>query len=123
MQSTRASTNFGLVQAGIVLTTLITVFIHWWINLSIGGYLFILNGLGYLVLLAALFIPKSTLRRFLPVKQAERFRPFMRYVMIAYTMLTILLWAAIGTRSTRAYVDKLAEALLVVLLWFDRSRN
>ncbi len=123
MQSTRTGTKFGPVQAGIVLMTLITVLIHWWINFTIGGYLFILNGLGYLVLMAALFIPKSSVRRFLPARPVDRFRPFMRYVMIGYTLLTIVLWAAIGTRSTLAYVDKIAEVLLVVLLWLDRSRN
>jgi len=79
-----------------------------------GDLLFTLNGLGYLGLLAAIFLPIPIL---------VRFRPVLRILMILYTLLTLILWVAIGERTLIAYVDKLAEAALVVLLWLDRSRR
>jgi hypothetical protein len=123
MSLTRTQTNFGIVQIGIVLLTLVTAFVHIWINLDMGGFIFILNGLGYLALLVALFIPQSLVDRFLPANLASRYRKVVRTVFIAYTLLTILLWVAMGTRSTLAYVDKAAEILLVILLWLDRARS
>lgn len=79
-----------------------------------GDLLFTLNGLGYLGLLAAIFLPIPIL---------VRFRPALRILMILYTLLTLIIWVAIGERTLIAYVDKLAEAALVVLLWLDRSRR
>ena len=46
-------TGFGALQAGIVLLTLATAIIH--LTLLFPDTLFILNGLGYLVLLALVF--------------------------------------------------------------------
>ena len=124
MNVTSTREQFGIVQIGIVLMTLITAIIHIGINLTIGGFLFILNGLGYLALLTAIFLPQSFVRRFLPANLAANFRPVMRYVFIGYTLLTIILWVVMpGTRSPLAYADKAAEVLLVVLLWLDRGRN
>ena len=48
---------------------------------------FILNGLGYLALLAALYLPVP---RLLP------YRRVVRLTLIGYATLTILLWVAIG---------------------------
>jgi hypothetical protein len=54
---------------------------------------FILNGLGYLTLLAALY---------LPILQLVPHRRFVRLTLMGYATLTILLWIAIGERNLRA---------------------
>ena len=115
MQATRSGSRFGLVQLGIVILTLATAFIHFGLSLSMGfDLLFTLNGIGYLGLLAALFLPIPFLRPF---------RPAIRILMILYTLLTIVMWVFLGARNTTGYVDKLIEAALVVLLWLDRERG
>jgi hypothetical protein len=91
----------------IVVLTLFTAVVHL-VLLNLGGLqpMFILNGLGYLALLAAIMwdIPKGQSR-------------LVHYAFIAYTIITIVAWAAIGTRDVLAYATKLAEVALVVLLW------
>lgn len=91
----------------IVVLTLFTAIVHL-VLLNLGGLqpLFILNGLGYLALLAAIVwdVPKGQAR-------------LVHYTFIAYTLITIAAWAVMGTRDVLAYVTKLAEVVLVVLLW------
>jgi len=114
---------FGPVQIGIVAAALITAFIHIYINVTTSGYLFFLNGLGYIGLVIALFIPQALVNRLLPASLAQPYRKLVRYILIGYTLLTILLWVMMGMREMLAYVDKLAEVVLVVLLWIDRQRS
>lgn len=123
MNTNRTANRFGPVQIGIVITTLVTALIHFYIASMLGGYLFILNGLGYLALMVALLLPQSLIERVLPANLARSFRAFVRYAFIGYTLLTILLWVVMGSRNALAYVDKLAEVVLVVLLWMDRSHS
>ena len=113
MQAQQTSAHLGVVQIGIIAMTLITAFIHFYINATLGGFLFILNGLGYLALLAALFLPLPFVRDH---------RPLVRWLFIGYTLLTIILWVVMGSRTSLAYVDKAAEVILVILLWLDRAR-
>lgn len=75
---------------------------------------FTLNGLGYLALVAALFLPLPILRQY---------RPAVRMVFLVFTLITIILWVLIGSRILIGYVDKLMEVALVILLWIDRSRG
>lgn len=123
MNTNRTATRFGPVQIGIVIATIVTAFIHFYIASMLGGYLFILNGLGYLALMVALLLPQSLVNRILPANLARSFRSFVRYAFIGYTLLTIVLWVFMGSRNALAYTDKLAEIVLVVLLWLDRSRS
>jgi hypothetical protein len=123
MNTNRTANRFGPVQIGIVITTLVTALIHFYIASMLGGYLFILNGLGYLALMVALLLPQPLIGRVLPANLARSFRPFVRYAFIGYTLLTILLWVVMGSRNALAYVDKLAEVVLVGLLWMDRSHS
>ena len=98
--------QIGPLQIGIILLAVATALIHLLVIIP-PGPVFILNALGYLGLVAALY---------LPIKQlAGRRRP-IRWVLIAYTALTILLWVLAGTRDTVAYIDKAVEVLLIVLL-------
>lgn len=113
MQSTTVRNQSGVVRWGIILSTLATAFIHLylvtvlWAN-GMSGTMFILNGLGYLGLLGALLLPLPFL---------VRLRPLVRIVFILYTLVTLLAWVFVGERSVIGYIDKIAEAALVILLW------
>jgi hypothetical protein len=107
-------TKFGLPQLAIVLLTLATAFIHF--SLLFPDTMFILNGLGYLALLAAYFLP-------LPFFKDNR--RLVRWAFLAFTAVTILAWVAIGDKTLPAgslgYITKVIELILVVFLWSDRS--
>ena len=102
------------VQIGIILTALATAVIHF--SLLFPDALFILNGLGYLILLGAYF---------LPIDLAKKYHHLVRWLFIAFTFVTILAWVAIGDKSWPAgslgYVTKLIEIALIVLLLIDRQ--
>jgi hypothetical protein len=105
------SLQLGAVQIGIILLAIATAVIH--LTLSFPDPMFILNGLGYLGLAAALFLPLPFL--------TER-RTLVRYVLMGFTLLTIILWVAIGMRTPVGYTAKVIEIALLALLWLDRKR-
>ena len=107
---------FGPVQIGIIVLTLATAMIHFYLNVLMGRFdiMFTLNGLGYLTLLAALFLP-------LPV--VSRYRSVVRILFILYTLLTIILWIAFGMRDMIGYTAKAIEVALIALLLVDRSQR
>ena len=100
------------LRAGIVLLTLATAVIH--LQLAFPDPGFILNGLGYLALLAALY---------LPVPRLGHRRNVVRWVLIGYTALTILLWVLLGARTPIGYVDKAIEVALIALLLLEAARS
>ena len=105
-------TGFGLLQAGIALLTLATAVIH--LMLLFPDTLFILNGLGYLVLLALYFLP-------IPI--ARENRNLIRWAFIGYTAITIVLWAVMNfpdQYNVLGFVTKAIEAVLIILLLADR---
>jgi hypothetical protein len=125
----------GILRIGIIVLTVFTAAYHLYLSislfvlLSIGGatpegatpegvwmfaILFLLNCIGYLVLVYALYQ-----RRF------HRFHRFTRWLLIGYTALTILLWylMASSVASLPDYSDKAAEALLIVLLLIEGWRT
>lgn len=107
----------GLLQGGVVVLTVLTAAIHIWLSLGFldsGGLIFLLNGLGYLALLFLFSVPMASLT---PSRAA------VRWVLIAYTAVTVIAWLLIGTRSPLAYVDKVAEVALIVLLWLDGQQR
>ena len=107
MSVSYASTG-AAVRVGIVVLTLATALIH--LQLAFPDPAFILNGLGYLTLLAALY---------LPVGRVARYRNLVRWVLVGYTALSILLWIFLGARSTIGYIDKAIEISLIALLLLD----
>jgi hypothetical protein len=111
MTASPASTDAAL-RAGIVLLTLATAAIH--LQLAFPDPVFILNGLGYLALLAALF---------LPIPQLARYRNAVRWVLIGYAALTIFLWILIGARTPIGYIDKAIEVALIALLLLQTRRS
>lgn len=103
--------SFGPLQLGIVLLTLATATMHF--VLIFPDVLFILNALGYVTLLAALYLPLAAL---------TPHRWLVRWLLMGYTALTIGLWLAIGQRDAYAYVNKLIEVALLGLLWVEQRR-
>src|SRR5688500_5053754 len=118
MASSRTSAGLSL-GVGIFLLTLATAGIHLYLALTaipfmgfnFGVMLFILNGLGYLGLLAVLQ---------LPIPQLARFRSAARWAMIAFAALTIVLFFLMApVYMIIGYVDKAIEVALIALLLAD----
>ncbi len=107
----RHSSADTVIRAAVVLLTMITAAIH--ISLLFPDPVFILNGLGYLTLLAALYLP---IPRFAPYERV------LRWTLIGYATLTILLWVAIGERTPLGYSTTADEVALVVLLILEGRR-
>jgi hypothetical protein len=103
--------TFGPLQIAIILMTLATAAMHF--VLLFPDVLFILNALGYIGLLGALY---------LPIPALARFRPLTRWALMGFTAITIIAWLAIGQRDMYAYTNKLIEVVLFVLLWLDSRR-
>jgi hypothetical protein len=100
----------NVLRIGIVVLTLATALIH----LNFPDPVFILNGLGYLTLLAALF---------LPIPRIARYRNVVRFVLAGYAALTIFLWILFGARTPIGYIDKVIEIVLISLLLLDARRS
>src|SRR5581483_10856940 len=73
--------------------------------------LFMLNFIGYIVLAAALYL----------VPPLRRFQPIIRWLLIAYTAVTVILWYLYtgGHLGLDDLSDKLIEVALIVLLLID----
>jgi hypothetical protein len=105
------NSSIPLIRLGIIVLTFGTALTH--LSLNFPDPIFILNGLGYLGLLGALY---------LPIPQLVPYRRAIRWLFIAYTALTILLWVAFGDDSTIAYINKINEILLITLLVLEDRR-
>lgn len=95
-----------LIRAAIVGLTLATG----WIHLTLGGPLFTLNALGYLVAAGAMVAPLAI---------AVRFRWLIRLGLIGYAATAIAAWFAMGPRYDVAYVAKAVEVALIALLGLE----
>lgn len=111
------SMNLSLKHYGIILSNLATAILHvsLWPDI-----MFTLNGLGYLGLLGAYFLP-------IPFFQ-QRHR-LVWWVLVGYTLLTIILWVVMGnkefvagTSSATGYYAKAAEVLLLAFLFADKPK-
>ena len=101
-----------ILRIGIIVLTLGTALIHLSLNFPDPG--FILASLGYLTLLAALY---------LPVPWVARYRNIAQWVLIGYAALVIFLWILIGERNLTGYVDKAIEVALILLLLLEVRRS
>jgi hypothetical protein len=104
--------QIGALQIGIIVLTVITAAIHLWLGITDGLMLFILNGIGYIVLVAALYLP-----------QLKQYHSWVRWALIAFAAVTVLAWVAIGMRTPVAYFDKLVEILLIALLVIESRQR
>jgi membrane-bound ClpP family serine protease len=109
MNASHSSSDTAL-RTGIVLLALGTALIH--LQLAFPDPVFILNGLGYLILLVALYLP-----------QLARYRYVVRWVLVGYAVLTIFLWVLIGARTPIGYIDKAIEGALIALLLLEIRRS
>lgn len=101
----------------IVLLTVITAGIHLYLSFKFPqppDPIFLLNGVGYLVLLVALYFPHP---------QLLAARKWLHWLLIAYTALTVILWVFFGARTAVGYLDKVVEILLLCLLWLENGRG
>ena len=78
--------------------------------------LFYLNFIGYIVLAVAYYLP--SLLQFQPLLRYQR---AIRWLLIAYAAVTIVLWFLItgGGYNIIAYIDKPIEVALIILLLID----
>ena len=122
MAQSRTSVSPGL-GVGIFLLTVATAVIHLYLALTAIAYmgfnfgvmLFILNGLGYLGLLAALQSP---------IPQLARFRSAARWALVAYAALTIVLWMIMApVYDFIGYTDKAIEIVLIALLLAEARKT
>src|SRR5215213_1386361 len=110
MASSRTSSVGLSLGVGIFMLTLATAAIPA-MGFNFGVMLFILNGLGYLGLLAVLQ---------LPIRQLARFRSAARWALIAFAALTIVLFFIMAPAyPIIGYVDKAIEVALIALLLAD----
>ena len=109
METTRI--RIGLMQVVIILLALIAAGIH--LSLLFPDVIFILNGLGYLGLTAAYFLR-------LPIPFLQDRKRLVRFALIGYTALTLILWLAIGEQTPLGIFTAAIEVLLIVLLLFQR---
>lgn len=102
---------------GIILFTLATAFLHIVLYPDI---MFTLNGLGYLGLLGAYFLPISFF---------QQRHNLVWWALVGYTALTIILWVimgdktfAAGTSSATGYYAKATEVILLAFLFADKPK-
>ena len=99
----------AVLRAAIVGLTLGTAYIH----STLGGTLFTLNAIGYVVLAVAMVAP---------IAIASRFRWVVRISLAGYAASTIVGWAIQGPFYSTAYVAKAIELALIVVLAIDFVR-
>jgi hypothetical protein len=107
---TALRTSDVVVRAAIVALVLGTAYIH----STLGGLLFTLNSIGYVVAAVAMVIPLAL---------AVRFRWVIRIGLIGYAATAILGWAIMGPYYSTAYVAKAIEVALIVLVAIDFVRH
>ena len=109
-------------QYGIVLFALATAFLHLFLFTRLGPDPIAMNGLGYLVLLSAYF---------LPVPLFQQNHRLVWWMLFGYTALTFILWVLIGDKSFSfdfgnaaiGFYAKAAELFLMGFMWADKPRS
>jgi hypothetical protein len=98
------------IRAAIVALTLSTAYIH----STLGGPLFTLNAIGYVVAAVAVIVPLAI---------AVRFRWVVRVGLMGYAATAIVAWAVMGPYFSTAYIAKAIEVALIVTLAVDFARH
>ncbi len=105
---------------GIIFAGLATALLHLSLFSKMGPDPIVLNGLGYLALLGAYFLP-------IPFLQQRH--KMVWWVLVGYSILTIILWVIMGdkhfvagTTSAIGYYAKAAEVFLLACLWSDKPK-
>lgn len=106
---------------GIILSTLATALLHLSLFPRLGPDPIALNGLGYLALLGAYFLP-------IPFFQQRH--NLVWWALLGYTVLTFILWVIMGDKTFTfdfsnaaiGYYAKTAELFLMGFLLADRPK-
>jgi hypothetical protein len=104
-------------QIGILILAALTALIHLFLGFtSLGdgffGIIFLLNGLGYLLLAGLYLAPQFSAQRSL-----------IRWALLGYTALTFILYFLFNWPDVWSPVglgNKAIELVLIILLWLDR---
>jgi hypothetical protein len=99
-----------VLRVAVVALTLATAYIH----LTLGGLLFTLNAIGYVVGAIAMVVP---------IAIAVRHRWLVRIGLAAYAATTIAAWVIDPIHYSTAYVAKAIELALIALLAIDFIRR
>ena len=112
-----ARPSLGPLAAGVILLTLATAAIHFYLapiefgtGATLFGVLFVLNGLGYLTMLAVIYAPLGFL---------APFRLAARVILIVIAAASIGAYFYVGVFDTIGWVDKAAEAGLIVVVLIE----
>jgi hypothetical protein len=109
--------QIGVLQILIILVTLFTAAVHLYLGQLWSYPIFILNGLGYLGLLGALFLPIPIIREYHSV---------WRWLLAGFAALTIVLYFVVNGLAGAlgiAIATKVAEVVLIVLLVLDSRKT
>ena len=98
-----------LLRVAIVVLTLSTAYIHY----TLGGMMFMLNALGYVVLGLAMIAPLAI---------ASNYRWLIRAALIVFALMTIGGWLMFGARYWLGYLAKGIEIGLIALLFIEMLR-
>jgi len=109
-------------QYGIALSGLATALLHLFLFSRLGLDPIVLNGLGYLALLGAYFLP-------IPFLQGKH--NLVWWGLVGYTVLTFILWVVMGDKTfvldfsnaAIGYYAKAAEIVLLYFLWSDKPKS
>ena len=114
-----ARPTLGPLAAGVILLTLITAAIHLYLapiefgtGATLFGVLFVLNGLGYLTMLAVIYAPVGFL---------APFRLAARMILIVIAAASIGAYFYVGVFDTIGWVDKAVEAGLIVVVLIETA--
>jgi hypothetical protein len=116
LQGGRIMNNLKVLRILILVFGLVTALVHLWLvyNGLIRGrlpYQFLVNGLGFLVLVAAFFLTLSS---------KDQWRQLVHYLFLAFTGGSILAWVIVNRGRfliELSIFDKVVEVLLIVALW------
>lgn len=111
--ATRRHLGAAALTAGIVALALTSAYIHF----TLGGPLFTMNALGYLVLAAAIVVGAVSTHRFV-----VRFSWLPRVALIGYAAASIVAWLLMGGFYWLGYLTKGIEVALIGLLIVDLYR-
>jgi hypothetical protein len=107
-------TTGAVLTLGIVALTAATAYVH----LTLGGLLFLLNGLGYVGLIVLVVIAAVV-----PHPLVARFDWFPRLALVGYTATTIAGYLIIGPHFALGWITKGIEVALISLVMLDLMRT
>lgn len=106
------------LRLAIIVLTLITAAIHLGLTIVLSGamqIMFVLNGVGYLVLMWALLWPPAFLKGM---------RDLVHYAFLAFTLTTVVGYFAVNgiKADVLGWTDKIVEILLMLAVWFHKDK-